>query len=136
MGLINPNWGPDPLNRLTDRPPRRGLRARYEIHDIFREMVRQELSKGELSSRRRRKLVRYATSLRLSVTEAGQLIQEAMRADAAARAADPHAGRQDRLRLRPAPRPTRDWSTAVKLLLVVATALLIKVILTALLSGQ
>ncbi len=133
MRLINPDWGPDPVNQLTDRPTRRRPMARYEAHDIFREMVRLELVHGELPARRRRKLVCYAASLRLSATEAGQLIQEAMRADAAARAADPPAQGAPRLRLAPA--PTRSRRTAIKLLAAVAAALLIKLILTALLAG-
>ena len=135
MRLINPDWGPDPLNQLTDRPARRRPMARYEIHDIFREMIRMELVHGELSTWRRRKLVRYAASLRLSATEAGELIQEAVRADAAARAADPRAQGASRLRLAPAPTPTRNGRTAVKLLAAIAAALLIKLILSALLTG-
>ena len=135
MRLINPDWGPDPLNQLTDGPPRRRSMARYEIHDIFREMVRQELASGELSSRRRRKLVRYAASLRLSATEAGQLIQEAVRADAAARAVDARTEAPPNVRLLPAAAPTRRWPTALTLLIAIAAALLINGILTALILG-
>ncbi|HUU82054.1 MAG TPA: hypothetical protein VM243_01000 [Phycisphaerae bacterium] len=132
MHLINPDWGPDPLNQLIDGPPRRRPLARYQIHDIFREMVRHELADGELSVRRRRKLVRYAASLQLSATEAGELIQEAVRAQAAVRPADPHAMGAPRLRLLAGRAPARGWPITLKLLIAVAAALLLHVILTTL----
>ncbi len=135
MRLINPDWGPDPLNQLTDRSGRRRPMARYEIHDIFREMIRMELVHGELSPWRRRKLVRYAASLRLSAVEAGELVQEAVRANAAAGWGDPSDRGESKLRLAVAPAPTRHGRTAVKLLAALAAALLIKLILSALLTG-
>ena len=109
--------------------------ARYEIHDIFREMIRTELVHGELSPWRRRKLVRYAASLRLSAVEAGELIQEAVRAEAAEMGVDPSDRGSSRLRLALPPTSTPSGRMAIKLLAALAAALLIKIILSALLAG-
>lgn len=80
MSVINPDLGPDPVHGLADGSRRDRPLSRYELHNIYREMVRWELSNGRLSAWRRRKLVQYAASMRLSAVEAGELIQEAIRA--------------------------------------------------------
>jgi len=128
MTVINPDLGPDPVNRLADGTKRSRPMSRYQIHKIFREMVRGELADGRLSTRRRRKLVRYAASLRISAVEAGELIQEVVRAegglDTGINEPAPH------LRLVPAPK--RTWPTWAKLTAALAAVLLAKLVVLAL----
>ncbi len=45
-----------------------------EPRDIFREMVREEVRSGRLTRTRRRRIVQYASHLRLSAVEVGRLI--------------------------------------------------------------
>jgi hypothetical protein len=128
MREINPDLGPDPLNQLADGPNRRRPMARYEIHNIFREMVRQELARGELSAWRRRKLARYAASMQLTATEAGRLVREVIQADAAH--PPPRPGAQRKLRVVPPAKPS--WPIGVKLALVAVVVAAIQLILSAL----
>ena len=80
MSTINPDLGPDPVRRLADGGQREHPMSRFELHGVFREAARWELSKGGLSGWRRRRLVKYAAALRISAVDAGRLIQEAAEA--------------------------------------------------------
>ena len=91
MSAINPDLGPDPVRRLADGSQRDRPLSRFELHAIFRETVRWELSRGRLSSWRRRRLVKYAAALRISAVEAGRLIQEARQAQREEQLADESA---------------------------------------------
>lgn len=51
-----------------------------ESHDVFRQLIEEEIRNGRLSTSRRRRIVRYAAQLGLSATQAGRLI-EASRAE-------------------------------------------------------
>ncbi|MHC4235072.1 MAG: hypothetical protein ACYSUQ_08135 [Planctomycetota bacterium] len=129
MSVANPDLGPDPLNRLADGAARRRPMSRYEIHNTFRELVRWELNNGRLSAWRRRKLVRYAGSLRISAVDAGELIQEVIRAQPGIE--ETHDEEPVRLRLAPAAKPT--WPTWAKFAAVVTAVVLIQFILIVLL---
>jgi hypothetical protein len=104
---------------------------RYELHKIFREMVRWELRNGRLSSWRRRKLVRYAASLRLSAVEAGELIQEVVQAEE-------HDVQEEADLTEPAswPPATQDgWPQWAKLALALASVVIVELLLAALFVG-
>ena len=45
-----------------------------DTRDIFRQMIADEIRSGRLSRGRRRRIVRYATSMGVSAVEAGKLI--------------------------------------------------------------
>ena len=131
MTMINPDLGPDPVNRLADGAKRSRPMSRYQVHKIFREMVRGELANGRFSARRRRRLVHYAASLRISAVEAGELIQEVVRAegglDTNINEPAPH------LRLLPAPK--RTWPTWAKLTAALAAVLLVNLLVLALFAS-
>lgn len=131
MTIINPDLGPDPVNRLAEGTKRSRPMSRYQVHKIFREMVRGELANRHLSAWRRRRLVRYAASLRISAVEAGELIQEVVRAegspDTDLNEPAPH------LRLMPAPK--RAWPTWAKLTAALAAVLLVNLLVLALFAG-
>jgi hypothetical protein len=97
MSVVNPDLGPDPVRRLADGSQRDRPLSRFELHAIFRETVRWELSRGRLSSWRRRRLVKYAAALRISAVEAGRLIQEARQAQREEQLADESAAPHLRL---------------------------------------
>jgi hypothetical protein len=126
MSAINPDFGPDPVHRLADGSTRARPMSRFELHAIFREVVLWELANGNLSARRRRRLVQYAAALRISAAEAGQLIQEARQALDAELAAQ--AGQTDTPRLRLVTSDQQEqsgWPTWAKLsaaVAVIATA--------------
>ncbi len=131
MSAINPDLGPDPVRRLTDGSTRRRPVSRPELHAIFREAARWELTRNGLSGWRRRRLVQYAAALRISAVDAGRLIQEA--ADAA------DAERLGRVPQSAPPQPHPDaagrWPSWGKLALGLALVLAVKLILDWLLGG-
>ena len=125
MTAINQDMGPDPAGTGASGARSSRRMSRYELHSTFREMVCWELSNGRLSAWRRRKLVRYAASLRLSAVEAGELIQEAIRAQEPPNVqvdawcdAEPSASSSD-----------FEWPAWAKLSIVLAAVILVNVIL-------
>jgi len=48
--------------------------TRIEYHEIFRELIADELRRGRLSSAQRKRVVRYAAQMGLSAVEAGKLV--------------------------------------------------------------
>lgn len=68
--------------------PPRGRLSRIDRHTIFREMVKGELRRGNLSKGRHLQLIRYAGSLNLNEAEARELIDEARHAFGLAAAPD------------------------------------------------
>jgi len=128
MSGANPDLGPDPLNRLVDGATRSRPMSRYELHKVFREVVRWELANGRLSTWRRHRLVRYAASLRISAVDAGALIQEVVRAK------PPRAGPADAApaKLRLAADDRSVWPIWTKLAAVAAGVMLARLVLGAL----
>ena len=121
MSAINPDLGPDPVHRLADGSTRARPMSRFELHAIFREVVLWELACGNLSARRRRRLVQYAAALRISAAEAGQLIQEARQAFDAELVAQTGQADTPHLRLVTSGRQERSgWPTWAKLSAAVA----------------
>jgi hypothetical protein len=127
MNAINPDLGSHQIHRLADGSRRARPMSRFELHAIFREVVLWELACGNLSARRRRRLVQYAAALHISAAEAGQLIQEARQAFDAELATQ--ASQAPRLRLVTSGQQERSgWPTWAKLsaaVAVIATARLV-----------
>ena len=130
MTVINPDLGPDPVNRLADGSRRSRPMSRYQLHKIFREVVKSEVADGRLSPWRRRKLVQYAASLRISAVEAGELIQEAIRA----RGVEEIGEEEPAPRLRLVPPARRTWPIWAKLTAALAVVALIRLIVLNLLA--
>jgi len=126
MKLVNPNLGPDPVRALADGAERGRPLSRYEIHNIYREMVRWELSNGRLSAWRRRRLVQYAAGLGLRAVEAGELIQEVVRSEGRS------DFRDDDAPAAPPPRAAvaRGWPVWAKLALTLVAVVVVEVALT------
>ncbi len=127
MSAVNPDLGPDPVRRLADGAERGRPLSRFETHTIFREAVRWELSRGYLSSWRRRRLVKYAAALRISAVDAGRLIQEAREAQQGELQAD-EAAETPQLRLVNA--GTAGWPIWAKLTAALAVVVIIKLTLS------
>lgn len=131
MSAVNPDLGPDPVRRLADGSQRDRPLSRFELHAIFRETVRWELSRGRLSSWRRRRLVKYAAALRISAVDAGRLIQEAGQAQQeeqlAGEPAAPH--------LRLVDAPDNRWPVWAKLATALGLVVVIKLTLAWIMGG-
>lgn len=63
----------EPL-RIRPRDNSPGYTSRIENHEIFRQLIAEELRSGRLNPARRRRIVRYAARMGLSAVEAGQLL--------------------------------------------------------------
>jgi hypothetical protein len=127
----DPGYEPEPELIIIDEPDLDRPMSRFELHAVFREAVRWELSRGRLSKWRRKRLVQYAAALRISAVEAGQLIQEAVQAEYEAdRAAEPDA---PQLRLVSADPP--GWPTWAKLATALAVVLAVKLTLVLLMGS-
>ncbi len=46
-----------------------------DTHEIFRQMIAEELRSGRLTAARRRRIIRYAAGMGLSASEAGTLVE-------------------------------------------------------------
>ena len=131
MSAVNPDFGPDPVRRLADDSKRDRPLSRFELHAIFRETVRWELSRGRLSSWRRRRLVKYAAALRISAVDAGRLIQEAGQAHQEERLAGESAA--PHLRLIEA--PDKRWPVWAKLAAALGIVVVVKLTLVWIIGG-
>jgi hypothetical protein len=99
--------------------------------DVFRALIEEELRSGRLTPSRRRRIVRYATAMGLSATEAGELITECQRQ--ALEDADPTTRRHALRLVYPDP-PL--LPAGLKLALVVIVAIALDMLLVAALFGS
>jgi len=120
----------DPREPLRIRPRdfSRDHPTRIENHEIFRELIADELRSGRLNSNQRRRIVRYAAQMGLSAVETGQLMA-ACREEALA-ASDANL-REQALRLA-LPDERRDLPWPARVAVVVGVAVSIHLVLRAL----
>lgn len=117
----------EPL-RIRPRDVPRDHPTRIENHEIFRELIADELRSGRLNSNQRRRIVRYAAQMGLSAVEAGRLMAACR--DEALATSDADV-REHALRLAlPDERPDLPWPARVAA--VVGVAVLIHLALRAL----
>ena len=96
---------------LPDRDDARGVFRAYkpnrprciDTKEIFRELIAQEVRSGRLTPTRRRRLMRYAAQLRISVVETGRLIAECR--DEALESGDPEVTYHAMRLVEPPPAP-------------------------------
>ena len=124
MAVVNPRYGPNPINQLGGDGQARPM-SRFELHHLFREMVRFELHNGELSTWRRRRLVRYAAALEISAVDAGELIQEAVRAHESVQGLEPRSLADLHLLDEQDSEPSQGWRWYVPVAVMLAGAMLI-----------
>jgi hypothetical protein len=103
---------------------RSGFAPPIDTGEIFRQLVEDELRNGRLTRARRKRIIQYATQLRMSAVQAGQLV-EACR-QKALESKDP-AERRHALRL-VEPRPER-VPLIFKIALLIGLAILLDLLL-------
>ena len=65
----------EPL-RIRPRENTAAHPIRIENHEIFRQLIAEELRRGRLSNAERRRIVRYAAGMGLSAVDAGKLVAD------------------------------------------------------------
>lgn len=110
----------EPL-RIRPRDFPREHPTRIENHEIFRQLIAEELRGGRLNPSRRRRIVRYAAQMGLSAVEAGRLMASCREEALASPDANLH---EQALRLAlPDQRPDLPWPVRVAVVVGVAVSI-------------